>query len=76
MGITLLCIAATAYDGGDEPLTQLPTTARPLRTPCIYPRSLHENRLLHHLLAKTEELILLTPVKKISNKRTVAFFMC
>ena len=27
-----------------------------LRTPCIDPRSLHEDRLLHHLLAKTEGL--------------------
>jgi hypothetical protein len=42
--------------------SQLSTTAHPLRTPCVYPRSLHENRLLHHLLAKTEKLILLTPV--------------
>ncbi|MEI5997874.1 hypothetical protein H3V53_11875 [Paraburkholderia bengalensis] len=29
---------------------------------CLHPRSLHETRLLHHLLAKAEELILLTPL--------------
>jgi hypothetical protein len=34
----------------------------PLRTARFHPRSLHENRLLHHLLAKIEELILLRPV--------------
>jgi len=42
--------------------SQLSPATHPLRTARFHPRSLHENRLLHHLLAKIEQLILLRPL--------------
>ena len=42
--------------------SQLPQTAHPLRTARFHPRGLHENRLLHHMLATPAKVILLTPL--------------
>jgi hypothetical protein len=36
----------------------LSPATHPLRTARLHPRGFHENRVLHHLLAKIEELII------------------
>ena len=43
----------------DRLVAQLQAPARPLRTPRRDPRGIHENRLLHHLLATASKLFLL-----------------